>query len=226
MCVVFIILFANSFTDETVLIIGAGPSGMDLTQHIAKTAKHVFLSHHLPEAPPTDFMGPVTQKPDVKYFTETGAVFKDGTVEDFDCVVYCTGYQYSFPFLSCDCGIFVKNNHVQPLYKQCINIENPTMAIIGLPFLVLPTQCFDLQIRFALKFFSNEMEFPSKEEMMEDLRKDMEERKENGLKEYEAHKMGPKQVSATNILNVKFFYIKFLISYVNFSTSITKNFRI
>ncbi|KAM7345500.1 flavin-containing monooxygenase 2 [Cochliomyia hominivorax] len=181
------------FQDETVLIIGAGPSGMDLTQHISKTAKQVFLSHHLPEAPPTDFMGRVTQKPDVKYFTETGAIFTDGTQEDFDCVVYCTGYQYSFPFLSCDCGIFVQNNHVQPLYKQCINIEYPTMAIIGLPFLVLPTQCFDLQIRFALKFFSNQLEFPSKEEMYDELKSDLEERKERGLKPCEAHKMEPKQ---------------------------------
>ena len=167
---------------------------MDLTQHIAKTAKTVFLSHHLPQTPPTDFMGPVVQKPDLKCLTRTGAIFTDGTEEDFDAVIYCTGYQYSFPFLSCDCGIFVQNNHVQPLYKHCINIEYPTMAIIGVPFLVLPTQCFDLQIRFALKFFSNELEFPSKEEMMDELKRDLEEREADGMKQYEAHKLGPKQV--------------------------------
>ncbi|XP_065369570.1 senecionine N-oxygenase [Calliphora vicina] len=200
----------EKFRDQTVLVIGAGPSGMDVTQHIAKTARQVFLSHHLPETPPTDFMGPVTQKPDVQYFTETGAVFKDGTVEDFDCVVYCTGYQYSFPFLSCDCGIYVQNSHVQPLYKQCINIEHPSMAIIGLPFLVLPTQCFDMQIRFALKFFSNELEFPSKQEMMDELQRDLAERKEKGMRQCEAHKMGPKQYEyykemceMTGITNIK-----------------------
>lgn len=113
---------------------------MDLANHISKTAQRIFLSHHLKEAPRTDFMQCVTQKPDVKRFTETGAIFKDDSVEEFSHVIYCTGYQYSFPFLSCDCGIYVHNNHVQPLFKHCINIKYPTMAIIGLPFLVLPTQ--------------------------------------------------------------------------------------
>lgn len=206
------------FTDETVLIIGAGPSGMDLTQHISKTAKQVFLSHHLVDPPSTDFMGAVTQKPDVKYFTTTGAVFMDGNLEEFDSVIYCTGYQYSFPFLSCDCGIYVQNSHVQPLYKQCINIEHPTMAIIGLPFLVLPTQCFDMQIRFALKFFNNELEFPSKQEMLNELQRDLKERKENGMKPCEAHKMGPKQVgilraiiSAYLWLTIDGFLLPFLV---------------
>lgn len=183
-----------SISDVTVLIIGSGPSGMDLTSQISKTAKCVFLSHHMPVPPSTDFMGAVKQKPDLKCFTETGAVFQDDSVETFDCVIFCTGYQYSFPFLSCDCGLYVENNHVQPLYKHCINIEYPTMAVIGLPFLVLPTQSFDLQIRFVLKYFSKEMDLPTKEEMMADLKRDIKERTESGLKKCEAHKMGPKQV--------------------------------
>ncbi|XP_046811658.1 senecionine N-oxygenase-like [Lucilia cuprina] len=200
----------NLPTDKEVLIIGAGPSGMDITQHIAKTAKQVFLSHHLSEAPPTDFMGTVSQKPDVKYFTSTGAVFKDDSVEDFDCVVYCTGYQYSFPFLSCDCGIYVENKHVQPLYKHCINIEYPTMAIIGLPFAVLPTLCLDMQVRFVIKFFSNEVELPSKLEMFKELKREIEDRKARGLRQCEAHKMGAKEYeyyndlcSITGITNMK-----------------------
>ncbi|XP_019892627.1 flavin-containing monooxygenase 3 isoform X3 [Musca domestica] len=183
----------QKFKGENVLIIGAGPSGMDLANHISKTANRIFLSHHLKEAPDTDFMGTVTQKPDVKRFTRTGAIFKDGTEEEFSCVIFCTGYQYSFPFLSVDCGIYVTNNHVQPLYKHCINIQHPTMAIIGIPYLVLPTQCFDLQVRFALKYFVNEKELPSTEEMMEELRRDMKERKERGLSERDAHQMGEKQ---------------------------------
>uniref|UniRef100_A0A1I8P925 Flavin-containing monooxygenase n=1 Tax=Stomoxys calcitrans TaxID=35570 RepID=A0A1I8P925_STOCA len=181
------------FEGEDVLIIGAGPSGMDLTNQISKTAKRVFLSHHLKEAPRTDFMPRVTQKPDVQRFTESGAIFKDGSQETFSFVIFCTGYQYSFPFLSTDCGIFVANNHVQPLYKHTININFPTMAIIGLPFMVLPTQCFDLQVRFVLKFFSNEQKLPTQEEMMDALHEDMQERKERGLTERDAHKMGEKQ---------------------------------
>lgn len=167
---------------------------MDLANHISKQAKCVFLSHHLDPAPDTDFMRTVKQKSDVKKFRQNGALFMDGSEEQFDYVIYCTGYQYSFPFLSTDCGIFVQNNHVQPLHKQCINIEHPTMAIIGLPFLVLPTQCFDLQIRFVLKYFSNRKQLPSKKEMLNMLRQEMDDRFQSGWTERDAHKMGEKQV--------------------------------
>lgn len=136
----------------------------------------------------------VIQKPNVKQFIETGAIFEDNSSEEFDIVVYCTGYQYSFPFLSSECGIFVHNNHVQPLYKHCINVNYPTMAIIGLPYAVIPSQVFDLQVRFSLKFFKNELKLPSREDMLAELKKDNEDRQKDGLRERDAHKMGAKQV--------------------------------
>ncbi|XP_075165418.1 flavin-containing monooxygenase 2 isoform X2 [Haematobia irritans] len=181
------------FQDTNVLIVGAGPSGMDITNQISKTAKRVYLSHHLKESPSTDFMGCVTQKPDVKRFTKDGAIFMDDSEETFSYVIFCTGYQYSFPFLSIDCGVHVTNNHVQPLYRHIININYPTMAFIGLPFLILPTQCFDLQVRFALKFFTNKEKLPSQKKMLDALNDDMLERRQRGLDERNAHKMAEKQ---------------------------------
>ncbi|KAL9914495.1 flavin-containing monooxygenase 2 [Glossina fuscipes fuscipes] len=183
----------DKFKAQKVLIIGAGPSGIDLTNHISKVANCVYLSHHLSKKPNTDFMRNVIQKPNVKQFIETGAIFEDNSSEEFDIVVYCTGYQYSFPFLSSECGIFVHNNHVQPLYKHCININYPTMAIIGLPYAVIPSQVFDLQVRFSLKFFKNELKLPSREDMLTEMEKDNEERQKDGLRERDAHRMGAKQ---------------------------------
>uniref|UniRef100_A0A1A9WQY9 Flavin-containing monooxygenase n=1 Tax=Glossina brevipalpis TaxID=37001 RepID=A0A1A9WQY9_9MUSC len=200
----------HKFKAQKVLIIGAGPSGIDLTNHISKVANYVCLSHHLSKKPNTDFMKNVIQKPDVRHFTELGAVFEDNSSEEFDVVVYCTGYQYSFPFLSSECGIFVRNNHVQPLYKHCININYPSMSIIGLPYAVIPSQVFDLQVRFSLKFFKNELKLPSRKDMLTELRKDMEERRKDGTGERDAHRMGSKQFSyykdlskAANLIGVK-----------------------
>lgn len=59
------------------------------------------------------------------------------------------GYKFSYPFLSTDCGIFVDDNYVQPLYKQIFNIEHTSMAFIGIPYSACNTQMFDLQVRFT-----------------------------------------------------------------------------
>lgn len=69
------------------------------------------------------------------------------------------------------------------------------MALIGLPFYVCPSQSFDLQVRFALAFFTKKREFPSREEMFADLEKDKENRRKKGLTNRLAHAMGDKQVS-------------------------------
>lgn len=122
---------SDPYKDENVLVIGAGPSGMDMAYEVSKVAKRVTLSHHLRSPPKTIFPSNVTQKPDVISLTETGANFADGSFEDFTTVLYCTGYQYTFPFISVDCGIAVDDNYVNPLYKHCININYPTMAFIG-----------------------------------------------------------------------------------------------
>lgn len=78
------------YVDENVLIVGAGPSGRDILFEIAATAKHITLSHHR-DLTKTGFPQNVTQKGDVKYLTESGAVFSDGTEDDFTAILYCTG---------------------------------------------------------------------------------------------------------------------------------------
>ncbi|XP_030375082.1 senecionine N-oxygenase [Scaptodrosophila lebanonensis] len=192
---------AQMFAGENVLVIGAGPSGMDITNHIRKVAKQVYLSHHLDTTPNTAFMGNVTQKPDVANFTKNGAVFKDGTEETFQHVIYCTGYKYSFPCLSTDVGVQVIDNFVQPLWKHCVNINNPTMAFIGLPFNVIPTQIFDMQVRFTLKYYTGQRDLPTREEMMEDLEREIGERWNCGFRnKKKAHQMAERQFEYYNEL--------------------------
>lgn len=137
---------------------------------VGTTAKRVTLSHHAKDDITTKFPRTVVQKPDVRCVTENYVEFIDGTKETFSVIFYCTGkkptkyfkiqlilkqkknnlillgYRYTFPFLSADCGISVDENYVQPLYKHCMNINNPTMAFIGLPFYVCASQMFDLQV--------------------------------------------------------------------------------
>ncbi|CAO1415183.1 unnamed protein product [Diamesa tonsa] len=181
------------FEGEQVLVIGAGPSGVDLANEISKTAERVTLSHHLPEPPKTIFSDNVDQKPDVVQLTEDGVIFNNGEKVEYSVIFYCTGYKYNFPFLSIDCNIICDDNYVRPLYKHCLSINRPTMGFIGLPFYVCATQMFDLQVRFCLKFMTGLIKLPSKAEMIEDTEQDMKERWDRGLKKHQAHMMGVDQ---------------------------------
>lgn len=99
--------------------------------------------------------GSVVVKPIVKEFTETSAIFEDGTVmENVDVVIFATGYSFSFPFLE-ESVIKVENNQA-PLYKHVFppQLEKPTLAVIGLiqplgP--IMPTA--ELQARWATRVF-------------------------------------------------------------------------
>jgi cation diffusion facilitator CzcD-associated flavoprotein CzcO/amino acid transporter len=50
------------------------------------------ILHHLAH-------GDIKAKRDVKEFTPTGAIFRDGSEETFDLVLFATGYDYKLPFL-------------------------------------------------------------------------------------------------------------------------------
>lgn len=181
----------NIFQNERVLVIGGSSSGTDLAKEISNQANLVLWSHHLKER--VDLQAAkdnVIQKPDILRLTEDGVVFNDGTFETITTVLYCTGYEFTFPFLSIDCNLSSYENYIQPLYKHCININRPSMAIIGIIFNNCPFQTFDLQIRFYLKFMTGEKLLPSREIMVADTEKDMNERWQRGLSRRKAHSFG------------------------------------
>lgn len=111
-------------------------------------------------------------KANVKEFTETAAIFEDGSREDdIDAVIFATGYSFDFPFLE-DCVKVVKNKI--SLYKMVFppNLEKPTLAIIGLiqPLgAIMPIS--ELQGRWATQVFKGLKTLPSKSEMIREIAK-------------------------------------------------------
>ncbi|XP_039441094.1 senecionine N-oxygenase-like [Culex pipiens pallens] len=179
------------FRDRSVLIVGSGPSGKDLTIAASRQAQTVFFSHHVHEKlKNVAFPSNVVHVQDIAKLHESEVEFIDGTRHAIDLILYCTGYRYSFPFLHRDCAIEVADNWVNPLYKHILNINHPTMAFIGIPYRVCTTIMFDLQSRFAVKYYSGGKSLPSKEEMLADLQADTENRQKRGLSSRQAHMMG------------------------------------
>nr|UZZ64697.1 tAncFMO5 [synthetic construct] len=142
--------------------------------------QHRILSQHPTvndDLPNRIISGKVLVKPNVKEFTETAAIFEDGTVEEnIDVVIFATGYSFSFPFLE-DSVLKVQNNKVS-LYKFVFppHLEKPTLAIIGLiqPLgAIMPIS--ELQARWATRVFKGLNKLPSANDMMADIAKKKEE---------------------------------------------------
>jgi cation diffusion facilitator CzcD-associated flavoprotein CzcO len=74
--------------------------------------------------------GDIAVKPNIERFAGDRAVrFVDGSEEEIDLVVYCTGYKIEFPFL--DEGVFVARDNQMPLYRRLVSVENPGLYFIG-----------------------------------------------------------------------------------------------
>ncbi|GCB85545.1 hypothetical protein scyTo_0026261 [Scyliorhinus torazame] len=115
------------------------------------------------ELPTRIISGTILMKPNVKCFSETSAVFADGTVEEVDWVVFATGYTVEYPFLKEEGIVDVKASHVS-LYKLMIppQLEHSTIAVIGLidPLMaIMPIA--EIQCRWAVRVFKGLRTFPS-----------------------------------------------------------------
>jgi Flavin-binding monooxygenase-like len=74
--------------------------------------------------------GDIAAKPNIERFAGGRTVrFADGSEEEIDLVVYCTGYKIEFPFL--DQKVFVARDNRMPLYKRAVSVENPGLYFIG-----------------------------------------------------------------------------------------------
>jgi flavin-binding monooxygenase-like protein len=74
--------------------------------------------------------GDITAKPNIDRFTGGRSVrFTDGSEEEIDLVVYCTGYKIEFPFL--DEQVFAARDNRMPLYRRVVSAEHPGLYFIG-----------------------------------------------------------------------------------------------
>jgi len=74
--------------------------------------------------------GDISVKPNIDRFAGGRAVrFVDGSEEEIDLVVYCTGYKMTFPFF--DPEVFSAPDNRLPLYRRVASVERPGLYFIG-----------------------------------------------------------------------------------------------
>jgi len=95
--------------------------------------------HRLAEAHPTISAellprighGDITVKPNIAAFEGGRTVrFDDGSTEEVDLVIYCTGYKISFPFF--DPSLIAAPDNEIALYRRVVSPDHPGLYFIGL----------------------------------------------------------------------------------------------
>ena len=158
--------FPETFTNQRVLIVGSGPSGIDIMVNVSHFAASVYLVYHrkpLPFRIPSN----AEQFPCVSKIDRDGTVlFENGASQKCDAIILCTGYKYTFPFLS-STGIQIEvGKRVTPLYKDIFNAFHPSMAFVSLNQRIVPFPLFDIQVCLIVAIFSGKHCLPSSEKMI------------------------------------------------------------
>jgi len=185
----------DAFQDKRVAVVGAGPSGVDISLEIASKAKKVYRAQKDVTQPTEGERGIIKMPPISSIHPNGKRVFFGGGLqmnggettgeissssssccssseEELDAIVFCTGYDYRFPFLDDDVGVCVEGRAVTPLYRHMYYTKDPSLVFIGLPWKVAPFPLFDCQTRHAAKSLTGAIQLPDKKKMEEERLRD------------------------------------------------------
>ncbi|XP_032679396.1 flavin-containing monooxygenase FMO GS-OX-like 3 isoform X2 [Odontomachus brunneus] len=156
------------YAGKKVCILGASWSGIDIALEVAQHADKVYLSHNLPE--PIDFKTFVNieQKTGVASIQRDLFTFLDGSSTEVNSFIYCTGYEFTYSFMSANVKIHTDDNHVEPIYKYLVHMDYTNLFFMGLPGLVIPFPMFHIQAQYVLGILEGRIVLPSPQQMREE----------------------------------------------------------
>lgn len=156
---------AEPFVGRKVLLIGSSYSAEDIgVQCYKHGAESVTLSYRTSPIG-ADWPEGMREVPLVLRFEEDKVYFSDGTVDTFDDVVLCTGYQHTFPFLPSSLRLKTQNTlYPDNLYKGIVFNEQPRLMYLGMQDQYYTFNMFDAQAWFARDLMMGTTPLPSKEE--------------------------------------------------------------
>jgi len=168
---------ASAFKDKRVMVIGNSASGHDLVASMVKTARlPVYQSRRSKAKWDGDEAAPgVKWKPVITRFdAETGDIaFTDGTSlasDELDFVIYCTGYQASFPFWNGrtnDGPIWnYAANRLEGSYLHTFFPKHPTLGLVGMPK-TLTFRSFEYQAVALARLFAGRAMLPEQAVMQQ-----------------------------------------------------------
>lgn len=188
----------ETYAGKRVLIIGAGTSGMDIARDLSDHVESVIISSRIDPTAPSTYQNfrraqssrapPKGEKvgaikafrvpPAGSSMSQGEIEIEDGlTVTGIDAIIWCTGYQYSYPFLSQyhndthvlndlddETKLVEKGDQVFNLYRDVFYIPDPTLTFIGISVNTSAFSFFEYQSISIARVFSGRAQLPSQPE--------------------------------------------------------------
>lgn len=114
--------------------------------------------------------GDIDFRPGIRSLAGETVTFEDGTVQDFDNIIYATGYRVAFPFF--DSGLIDFKIGAFCSYLHIVNLQHENLYFVGLvnPLGTLPP-VVELQAKFVAQLLSGGITLPSRDKMERQVRR-------------------------------------------------------
>jgi cation diffusion facilitator CzcD-associated flavoprotein CzcO len=160
----------EQYSGKKVVIVGNSASGIDISGQIMPYCQQPLISSSKSESylqletPP----GQLDRPPISKFIPEQRTIeFEDGSREsNVDSVLYCTGYFYSFPFITgLDPPLITTGERVENLYQHLFYRPNPSIAFPVLSQKIIPFPFAEAQAAVIARTFAGRLALPGEAEM-------------------------------------------------------------
>ncbi|KAL7296274.1 hypothetical protein TKK_0010510 [Trichogramma kaykai] len=158
----------EQYAGKSVCILGASWSGIDICLEVHKHARRVYISHNLAQELDVKIASNVDERPGIERCDGSTFYFRDGSSAQVDVLIYCTGYHFTYPFLSDKVRLSTEDNHVEPIYKHLVHMDWPSLFFMGLPAIVIPFPMFHVQAQFLLAVLEGRARLPPRELMYQE----------------------------------------------------------
>ena len=125
----------------------------------------------------------------IKHFKDRYVVLYGDVSIQPDTLMFCTGYEYSFPFLENSELVQTCKQHVLPLFKHVMHLHQDTLFFMGIPRQYCPFPQFNGEAQFIVAKLRNVWSTPCPGTMIEDLSRDLQLRFGMGWCRRHAHVM-------------------------------------
>ncbi len=161
---------AGEFAGKDLLILGSSYSAEDIAlQSLKYGAKSVTISYR---SSPMGFGWPdgISEVPGLDRVEGRTARFADGTAQEVDAIILCTGYQHSFPFMDNELRLRTGNNlYPEKLYKGVVWTPNPKLMYLAMQDQYYTFSMFDAQAFYVRDVVLGRIELPGAAAMEADI---------------------------------------------------------
>lgn len=156
----------EGYTSATVLILGGGASAADLSLELISAGATVHVSCRGGPDGRAFFPGAQVHAPLLEVESDGALHFADASrMPSTDVLLLCTGYRHDFPFLPKSPQLVtVEDGRVHPLYLDLVVADLPSLAFVGLPFMIVPFPLFELQARWFARLLAGRVTLPASSE--------------------------------------------------------------